>query len=508
MKHVRSPMTSQTAVPDRPSGLAGSERLMFALICFMTLAFTVLTPPFQAPDENQHYMKALFLRDRGLVARQQENAIGGALPKAALDLRDVDFPAEKPGVRTRYRLDQLAAAWRADAARPGSGFGDFPNVASYAPTLYLPQAAGLALGEGAGLPRLGAFYMGRIVNALTALLLLHIALRLLPFGRMALLAVAALPTSACQAGSLSPDAGINAVGWLALALSLHLGFGREGRNQRRTAGLPFLTAPILALAKGVYLPLMLAGLRWPEAGEGRNRHLRTGMILIAAAGFGAVLFIGWMKYAGGTQALYHITSRKTGEMTMTAPLADQLAFVLHDPLRFARMLATSIAERAPVYALQIVGRFGWNSILLPLLAYPLAAIMLGAALWSGDGVRAGWGARLWWIAIAAGSALLVETALYLTGTPLGADYVQGVQGRYFLPLLPLVLMAVSRTQPGDNAARAARWLCIAVAALLSAIALATVWDAFWQHGFTTYDGMPPSSGLMRSLLLPSHRWLQ
>ncbi|WP_336961325.1 DUF2142 domain-containing protein [Sphingobium aquiterrae] len=480
---------------------------MFALICLMTLAFAVLTPPFQAPDENQHYMKALFLREGGLVASRQGAAIGGALPNAALGLRDVDFPAEKATVRTRYRMDQWAAAWRADAARPGEGFGDFPNVASYAPTLYLPQAIGLAAGEGAGLPRLGAFYLGRIANALTALVLLHAALRLLPFGRMVLLAVAALPTSAYQAGSLSPDAGINAVGWLALAVSLHLGFGGQGRVRRWTAGLPFLTAPFLALAKGVYLPLMLAGLRWPEAGEGRPRRLRTGTILIAAAGFGAAAFIGWMKYAGGTQALYHIMSRKTGEMTMTAPLADQLAVVLHDPLGFARILATSIAERSPVYALQIVGRFGWNSILLPLAAYPLAGIMLGAALWSGDGVRAGWGTRLWWLAIAGGSALLVETALYLTGTPLGADYVQGVQGRYFLPLLPLALMAISVPKTGDHAARIARRLCIASAAVLAIIAILTVWDAFWHHGFATYDGMPPSSSLVRSLLLPSERWL-
>jgi uncharacterized membrane protein len=509
MKHVDFTFPrDQSAGPVRTSaGLGAMEHLMFALICAVTLVFAILTPPFQAPDENQHYMKALFLKEGGLTAQKQGDAIGAALPRAALDLRDVDLPAEQAGQPMRYGVDRIGAAWRADGQRPGRAFGDFPNVANYAPTLYLPQAAGLAVGDTLGLPHLGALYVGRIVNALTALLLLYAALRLLPFGRMALLAVAVLPTSTYQTGSLSPDAGINAAGWLALAISLRIGFGEMKWARGRAGALLFTVAPLLALAKGVYLPLILSGLRWPPAGEARRAWMAKSGMLIVSAAVGAIAFISWMKFSGGTQALYHIVSRKTGEMTITAPLAEQLAVVLRDPIGFLHILATSVAERSPVYVLQIVGRFGWNSILLPLLAYPLAGCMLLAALWSGDRVRVAWGVRLWWLAIAGGAALLVETALYLTGTPLGADYVQGVQGRYFLPILPLALMALSFAPPKPRISRAAGRLCLCLAAGLSLMAVVTVWDAFWHHGFATYDGMPPSSGIMRSLFLPSHRWL-
>ena len=119
---------------------------------------------------------------------------------------------------------------------------------------------------------------------------------------------------------------------------------------------------------------MAAGLRWRGA-----RDARLWLILSAMA-LGAVAFIGWMHYSGGSQALYHVQSRKTGETMMTAPLRDQLAVILADPVSFIRILATSMIERAPVYALQVVGRFGWNAILLPLLAYPLALLMLGAGI--------------------------------------------------------------------------------------------------------------------------------
>ncbi len=217
---------------------------------------------------------------------------------------------------------------------------------------------------------------------------------------------------------------------------------------------------------------------------------------------GAAAFILWMKMSGGSQALYHIVSRKTGENVMTAPLAAQLGVILSDPIAYVRALGSSIAERSPVYALQIVGRFGWNAILLPLGAYLLAGVMLAAAVLSGSGVRVGAGQRLWWLAVAGGTALLIETAMYLTGTPLGADYVQGTQGRYFLPLLPLVLLAMMP----ETGFRAARSVFAGSALLLLMIALASAYDSFWVHGFVTADGMPPHERLSDALLLPSPRW--
>jgi uncharacterized membrane protein len=388
----------------------------------------------------------------------------------------------------------LERAWHADATRPGTVFADFPNVANYAPTLYAPGALGLWIGEAVGLPRIGAFYVGRIVNALIALAMLAGALRLMPFGRMALLGVALLPTAAYQAGSLSPDAVIHAVAWLGLALALRIGFAPPAQVRN---GALFLVAPLLALAKGVYLPLMAAGLRWPES----RRDVRPWTILAAMAG-GAIAFVAWMHYSGGTPALYHIMSRKTGENVMTAPLMDQLAVIVADPGAYAHILLSSIIERGPVYLLQIVGRFGWNAILLPLLAYPLAIVMLGSAVMSGSGARFGLGQRLWWLAIAVGAALLVETAMYLTGTPYAADYIQGTQGRYFLPLMPLALLAI---MPQWGISAAPRLMTI-TASLVLAIALGTAIDSFWVHGFITDDGMPPHEDILKALTLPSPRW--
>ena len=472
---------------------SGTEKLLLALLCLLTLFFAVITPPFQAPDENQHYMKALAVRQGDVLTKQRGPAIGTDLPRAALDIHRVDFPTDVPATVRVFDADQLRQSAAADAGRTGTDFADFPNVASYAPTLYVPGAVGLAAGKGMGLSSLGTFYVARLVNALAGLALLIAALQLLPFGRNALLVTALLPTFAYQTGSLSPDAVINGLGFVGLALALRIGF--MGSAPARSAGL-LLTGPLLALCKGVYLPIMAAGLRWPT-----RRDPRLWLILCAMA-LGAIAFVAWMHYSGGSQALYHIQSRKTGETMMTAPLRDQLATILASPLGYIHILVTSVIERAPVYALQIVGRFGWNAILLPLLAYPLAALMLAAGVATGTGARFGLGQRAWWLAVALGVALLIETAMYLTGTPLGADYIQGTQGRYFLPVLPLILIALSPARAIAGAQRLFVWTAIP----LSLIAAATAFDSFWVHGFVTSDGMPPHGSVLRALLLPSPRW--
>lgn len=477
--------------------LKGVERLVLAALCLATLLFAAITPPFQAPDEDQHYMKSVLLSQGRLLGEARGGTVGADLPRDAVALMAGDFDPHAEGAFQLYDGAMLRRAWDRPAAPGASAFAAFPNVANYAPTLYAPQATGVLVGEAVGLPRLGGFYLGRAVNALTALLLLGLALAALPFGRLALLAIAALPTTCYQAGSLSPDATIHGLGFLALALSLRVGHAAAGR----AGGALLAIAPFATLAKGVYLPLLLAGLPLPP--RWRDRRL---WIIVLAILLGIGAFLAWTVYSGATPALYSIASRKTGDVTTTAPLSAQLAVVLADPLAYLRILVTSHVERLPVYALQIVGRFGWNAILLPLLAYPLALLMLASAVAGGTLPPLPRLTRLWWLLLAIGGIALVETALYLTGTPYAADYVQGVQGRYLLPFLPLILIALTPPAGFQRAGAAAQRVMAGASISLLAVALLTALDSFWVRGFTTGDGMPPMQGLARALVLPSPRW--
>lgn len=74
------------------------EKLLLVFVCALTLFFAIMTPPFQAPDENQHYMKAIALTQGQMFAQHRGEAVGAELPLSALAIHSVDFPTDTPRV--------------------------------------------------------------------------------------------------------------------------------------------------------------------------------------------------------------------------------------------------------------------------------------------------------------------------------------------------------------------------------------------------------------------------
>ena len=80
------------------------------------------------------------------------------------------------------------------------------------------------------------------------------------------------------------------------------------------------------------------------------------------------------------------------------------------------------------------------------------------------------------LTIVATSTILLMTALYLTWTPVGKYMVDGIQGRYFLPLAPLgsvvFLAACARKQHWKRSTT--QIVILALIVIEAAIALATM----------------------------------
>jgi uncharacterized membrane protein len=106
---------------------------------------------------------------------------------------------------------------------------------------------------------------------------------------------------------------------------------------------------------------------------------------------------------------------------------------------------------APRYLGQLVGRLGWldTPIPAPLLAAYLAVLLALVFLDASPRIEV----RPWQRGIAAAVVLagmsFVSATEYATWTPYGADFIEGIQGRYFLPLvLPAAWILHSRRWAG------------------------------------------------------------
>jgi len=413
------------------------------LLVAVSFLFCFATPPFQSPDEPYHFFKAYQISIGHMVSIPGPGGLGYPLPVSIAELSEKKFPLPSESDRFNYKISDVIASLQQYDQHEERAFVKFTNAAPYSPTMYIPQAAGIFIGRQFDLPPIALLYLGRIANALAGILLIVAAINCLPAGKAIMLAVAAMPMTLFQMGSLSPDATIIGLGFMTIALSMRAVLNYSMRAWEMFS-LPAVIIS-LALAKGVYLPLAIAGLAIK-----RDRFSKRNIVLVSSIIAGCVLFFAWTIYGGHSGEIETtVISRKTMLREVVAKPGAQLALIVAAPFQFLYVLLSSFAERLPVYIVGIIGRFGWNTILLPIPVYLLAvAVILLAAIDSSASMpRYARGRRLWWLLIVIGLTALIETALYLSATPLGADYIQGTQGRYFTPFLPLLGFAILPCSP-------------------------------------------------------------
>jgi uncharacterized membrane protein len=122
--------------------------------------------------------------------------------------------------------------------------------------------------------------------------------------------------------------------------------------------------------------------------------------------------------------------------------SGQAAFIAAHPLAYVRVIAGQVRDFG-IYYRSGVGFLGWNTVWLPTAAYalPLCGILLGTLAQPRDGPRLSVLAAAWEVLLLAGACLLIITGVYVYWNKVGSATVEGVSGRYFLPLLALVAAA-------------------------------------------------------------------
>jgi uncharacterized membrane protein len=248
---------------------------------------------------------------------------------------------------------------------------------------------------------------------------------------------ALLPMSLFLFGSFSPDALTIAITFLATTLAL--------------AGSPWVIAGAVALAlcKPAYLlvPLLVFAAR-----------RRTGWIalpVVIAGAFVSTLFI------------------RTSSAFLRPGVDEhaQIGFTFHHPLIAMRSLAADLLHHGADRAEQIVGRLGLLTIPLPGISI-MAALLLLLAVALFAGPRISLAQRLLAAGIALATIAAVELSVYISWTAVGTAEVEGVQGRYFLPILPLLLLTFSRQREH------ARWPSIAVPSVMAIVNATALWAVY------------------------------
>jgi uncharacterized membrane protein len=394
------------------------------------LVMVVITPPFQVPDEVEHYFYARAITVGSIFPSDlRTGGVGGQITNADRELASsFSGIAFHPAIKlSREMFEKAQRISDTETLSEQNYWG----AAIYPPIAYAAPAAAMLIGDLFGLNRLQAFYAGRGANVFVFIVSATLAIWLIPVGKIAIAFIFLLPMTLFQAASFSPDGFVFALTALACAI-----IARESLRPTKPDIWSIIAATILlAVVSVVKAPIVALALPLAVVASRLSR-----VIAVACA---CSVLIGLVLWTLGFTLSEGFEARqRTLDNVSTA---RQLHFLLSTPFSVLSIAVETIREMGAFYTYSAIGILGWLDTPLANWFYSLALatgliVMLvnaTAARTLSSGVRLALGAS----GILA--AALVFGALYLSWTSVGSGVVSGVQGRYFIPIFLPMLLAFS-----------------------------------------------------------------
>jgi len=431
------------------------------------LVMLVLTPPFGVPDEPHHFLRAYQISEGQLLPTFHDNRGGAELPRSIL-LTSKLLKASEWLTQPLSRR-QILQSLHVPLDPQRRTYCEFSNTSAYSPVPYLPQAAAILISRSLGLGVIQILYYARLANLLLWTATGYLALSLAPGIRRPLFLLMLMPMSLYLAASMSADVvGISlAILFSALVWRQIAEPASPKKISSRHACLFILMACGIGLTKFVYVPLTALPLIIPSGDfGGRPRKRLIAFSVIAAALLTSVL---WAMQTPGLDMVANGVSKDFYPRL-------QLQFLQQNPSAWLTLPIQTLRVAWKEQLTSFVGEFGWMQAPIS----PIACILYCLALlWTcrpnadDQTPRSIWRCVILIPVIVFSSLSALGLTAYLYWNPLASPDIKGLQGRYLIPLAPVVMMLISilwLRLPPRFRARRATWKLEFECALIAAAA--------------------------------------
>lgn len=446
--HNKTSITSKTKIDNLKTILFSAHGLFVVIALIFGVAFAKITPPLWGYDETTHFNR-VYQISRGNILPDKNNGVyGGYVPANLKNLDDYavgDLVDDNTSILGRRDIDDMAAYNKLTS-------GKFSNVqvsayptSSYSPVAYIGPVAGLmvsrifntSIGTSITLARLAslAIYVLVVWAALKATRNLKL--------KWAIFIVALLPSSVSLAATINADSTIIALSLLLIALFFRLTKNGNSEYHGWLTWAFIIPAILIPAIKPNYVLLSMGILALPDRLLGNTKN--SGRIIKAATALGSVFVALLWTYATKPTAQAPISQRADG---VNVVFTNQLTLLLHNPLHVIHMLVVSLVVNMNDYIQSLFGKINWNYVDVPMLIIIILALgFVLAAVYAQEGLdKLSKGAGLFFV-LTCLCAVSIFGVFYLTFTPATSPTIQGVQGRYFIPLMVPIAITMFRYIP-------------------------------------------------------------
>jgi hypothetical protein len=445
--------------------------LWLALGAIIGGMFVVVTPPFTPPDEAAHLFRAYHCSMGRLFATRygepSNQFVGDEMPASLEKIRGDCMALDAMGFCRMKPGAMREASPRALDPECCQTIG-FTNTALYSPVPYLPASFALGMARCFNARPLQMLYIARGADLAAFLLLVSLAVAVTPIHKWIMTLVALAPMALYLAAAVSADPVTMGLSFLGLALVLRCAVAVENVGRRQLWPL-VLTFCLLALSKQIYVVLVLMFFMIPPRQFGGLR--RYCLAALAVVGLPVALNVAWWL---AVQPLYV-------PLQPGVEPAAQLREIFRHPLHFVGMTCEAIRVKSVL--LHVVGLLGCLDIRLPPNVYRWywLAMIVTAYCDAGGSRRLDWRIRVVSLAVFGATLATIAVSVYLSWNPVGYEPIVGIQPRYLLPALPLLLLPLRRRPADDPLTRYVPPIATGVVVLAANIAAisAIMWRYYW-----------------------------
>ncbi len=398
----------------------------------LAAAYLIIFPQNCFPDSYTHYL-AVYRLSNVFLGR------GGANEWLART-EDANFfllfwrPGNNPGLREYTLMKDNLRLMNADAS-----FTDFviheDKMKFYSFLSYLPHVIGLVIARAIGFGPLVSAYVSRLFMMAFYIFFCYRAINRIPKAKflLAMLSLTPLTLSMSSAFSYDGMVYISSMNFLAgvFAASEEL---KEGKKIRHFVECSLWAFVLGGVKGGGYIILIILAFIIIRKGE-RRSYFRTAVIV--GSSLLSVLIFDVVIPAVTKVSLFQLGGIEEGFLSSS--------FAVTKPLEYFFMAVNGYLKNADMIFMSLFGgALSWDELVIPSILVTALAVVFGMFIMADGSAdildRRGAGLSALTVII----SLVVTPAMLLSWTGIGSRYIVGVQGRYFLPVLPLMYLLICR----------------------------------------------------------------
>jgi uncharacterized membrane protein len=416
----------------------------------MVILATVLIPPFQNPDEPNHFSRVEqvsrgeFIPDFHYVKGTDKSVRLKESDSTVLYPKPGGFKTDQGVVISASLFSAIQAHYevkisdtmykKASLVKWGTGvtYYNFGNTAIYMPLVYFMPALGVIVGKQLNISVVKTLFISRILNGAFAIALSFIALILAKRSKILLFTVLLFPMVIELFSSVSQDALLISCSFLLVAIIDQSEFGEKPRYQKRHIYAMIILMSIIGMAKPPYAICSVIFLFLSLSPKSKIALIAIPFLAIATW-----LYLDRINLSViFAPPILHINAKL------------QILHILQHPLRFVEMFF-DVDQRAIIFNYKsFVGILGWLDADFPTLYYRFSFLILltGFIIFAPSKKDERFKLRGVLLLAVVTSIIAVMSVQYITWAKLDSPVLSGMQGRYLLPIFPFLALGLTSSK--------------------------------------------------------------